>query len=33
MRNIESEDEPFVFIFAMIIVAGLIIGIMKLILM
>ena len=33
MRNIEPEDEPFVFIFAMIVVAGLIIGVMKLIMM
>jgi len=31
MRNIDSEDEPFVFIFAMIVIAGLVIGIMKLI--
>lgn len=29
MRNIEPEDEPFVFIFAMIVIAGLVIGIMK----
>lgn len=33
MRNIEPEDEPFVFIFAMIAIAGLVIGIMKLIMM